>query len=87
MRIVLTLVVVVLAVAGFAAVYAGRDGDTTLQRLELQAETRTCRDALETGVGPRVTDYCNDIIERHDAMVKAYKEEQLQQLIERAQED
>ena len=91
MRSILTAiaVVLVLAVAFVAASEYARDADTVLSKLELQQEARTCWEAKETlrlDMPRRVTDYCDDIIERYSAMVKAYDKEQLQQLLKRAQE-
>ena len=91
MRSILTAiaVVLVLAVAFVAASEYARDADTVLSKLELQQEARTCWEAKETlrlDMPRRVTDYCNDIIERYSAMTKAYKKEQLQELLKRAQE-
>lgn len=91
MRTILTslAVVLILTVAFVAASEYSRDADTVLSRLELQQEARTCWEAKETlrlDMPRRVTDYCNDIIERYSIMMKAYKKEQLQELLKRAQE-
>ncbi len=91
MKTILTsmAVVLILTVAFVAASEYGRDVNNVLSRLELQQEARTCWEAKETlrlDMPRRVTDYCNDIIERYSAMTKAYKKEQLQELLKRAQE-
>lgn len=77
------------AAAIIAVVAYSSDTNTTLQRLELQSEARTCWEARETlrlDMPLRVTAYCNDIIDRYSEMMKVYKKEQLQQLLKRAQE-
>lgn len=91
MRTILTslAVVLILTVAFVAASEYARETDNVLSRLELQSEARTCWEAKETlrlDMPQRVTDYCNDIIERYSATMKAYKKEQLQELLKRAQE-
>lgn len=87
MKPILILVAVVLAVALFAV--AQHRADTMLSKLDLQSEARTCWEAKETlrlDMPLRVTDYCNDIIERYSTIMKVYKKEQLQELLKRAQE-
>lgn len=82
-------VVLILAVASVAAFEYGRDADNVFSKLELRQEARTCWEAQETlrlDMPRRVTDYCNDVIERYSAIMKVYKKEQLQKLLKRAQE-
>ena len=91
MKTILTsmAVVLILTVAFVAASEYGRDVNSVLSRLDLQAEARTCWEAKETlrlDMPQRVTDYCNDIIERYSAIVEVYKQKQLQELLKRAQE-
>lgn len=75
----------IFGIAFVAALEYDRDVDRVLLKLELQQEARTCRDALKQDI-PTVVAYCNDIIAKHDAIVKAYKQKQLQELITRVQE-
>lgn len=77
---------VVFAVVAVVAIFAYPAANTTLQRLDLQSEARTCRDALESGLDSLTAVYCNGVIREYDIMIKAYKKEQRQKLIERAQE-
>lgn len=78
----------IFGIAFVAALEYDRDVDRVLLKLELQQEAQTCQyaETLRFDMPQRVTDYCNDVIKRHDAIVKAYKQKQLQELITRIQE-
>jgi len=79
--------IIIAGVLAFAATLAiAAHVPSTVQKLELQSEARTCRKALETDLGSFVTIYCEGIIREYDIMMKVYEEEQLQNLIKRAQE-
>ncbi len=77
---------VVFAVVAVVAIFAYPTANTTLKRLELQSEASTCRNALETVDVSLVTIYCHGVIREYEIMIKAYEEEQIQKLVERAQE-
>lgn len=83
MNIYLTTGLITLAAA--IAIFA-YSPNTTLQKLELQSEASTCRDALKSDIESLITIYCNDVIREYNIMIKAHKEEQLRKLIERVQE-